>query len=384
MRRRARAGTAFLVLASVAASLAAAELVVRRVRPQPIGFSYWTRDGLQIHIPGRSGIYRRSEFAIPVRFNAHGFRGGEFAIPKPAGVFRVLALGDSVTEGMQVVEDRLFTTRLERTLAPAGMRMELLNLGVSGYGTDDALDVLRRYGPELEPDLVLLGFTLGNDVRNNLLQGHCRLEEGRLACEPLERLSRGRFLWKRWRSELANRSQLYQLWRAATDTHWSQREEARAGVAPGLDPDLAFAIDAHREPEPEYLAQGLALTAALFEALGREAEALGAPLWVVVFPTRDQVEDARWELFVRAADGAPLARAGPQRAIARAARAAGLEVIDPLASFLERARREALFFQVDAHFSEKGHAAVAESIATALRARHPAFRPDLARPEAVP
>jgi len=64
--------------------------------------------------------------------------------------------------------------------------MELLNLGVSGYGTDDALDVLRRYGPELEPDLVLLGFTLGNDVRNNLLQGHCRLEEARLACEPLK------------------------------------------------------------------------------------------------------------------------------------------------------------------------------------------------------
>jgi lysophospholipase L1-like esterase len=353
-----------LAAVSLLASLLAAEAAVRWIHPQPAGFSFTTRDGIQVHLPDRRGVYRRAEFSIPVRFNALGFRGPEFAVPKPPGTFRVLALGDSLTEAMQVVEEATFVARLERALAPSRPGVEVLNLGVSGYGTDDALDVLRRYGPELAPDLVLLGFTIGNDVRNNLLQGRCALGEGRLACEPLEPLSARRAATRRLRSELANRSQLYQLWRAATDTPWSGQAGAAAA---GLDPELAFVVDAHRAPEPTYLADGLGLTAALLDAFAREADRLGAPAWVVLLPTREQVEDARWDELVRRA-GVALERERPQRAIARAAAAAGLAVIDPLGAFRAAAAREALFYRIDGHMTEAGHAVAAAEIAASLRA----------------
>jgi len=58
------------------------------------------------HQPGVSGWVRTDEFTSFVKFNTQGLRGPEVAIPKPAGTFRALVLGDSVVEGAQVGEDR--------------------------------------------------------------------------------------------------------------------------------------------------------------------------------------------------------------------------------------------------------------------------------------
>ena len=46
----------------------------------------------------------------------------------------------------------------------------MLNFGVSGHGTAQQLQVLRHYVWPYEPDLVLLAFFPGNDVRNNSRQ----------------------------------------------------------------------------------------------------------------------------------------------------------------------------------------------------------------------
>ena len=50
-------------------------------------------------------------------------------------------------------------------LAPRGV--EVLNLGVGGYGTAQQLLTLEEDGLRYRPDLVVLGFFLGNDVQNN-------------------------------------------------------------------------------------------------------------------------------------------------------------------------------------------------------------------------
>jgi lysophospholipase L1-like esterase len=363
-----RRGSLALALVSLLVGLALAEALLRWLHPQPLGFSWPTRDGLQLHPPGHVGVYRRQEFATPVRINRMGFRGAEFAVPKPPGTFRVLALGDSFTEGMQVAERELVTSRLQDAFAGAEPRVEVLNLGVSGYGTDDELDVLARYGPELEPDLVLVFFFVGNDVRNNLVEGHCRLEQGALACAPLEPLRGLAGLRKRWRSFLGARSHLYQLWRAATDDPSHERRLAELQGPGALAPDLALAVDQHRPTPPEYLARGLELTGALLDAIRRQAEALGAPAWLVLIPSRAEVEDASWEELLRAAGGAGLSRDHPMRAVSREAEAAGMPVIDLLPAFLEHeARGDHLYFRIDEHFDADGHALAAAVVAAALR-----------------
>src|SRR5262249_1154366 len=75
---------------------------------------------------------------------------------------RVLVLGDSFTEGVQVGEDDLFTARMER----ADPHLEVWNAGVGGYGTVQEYLYLATDGLKFHPDLVLLMF-YENDLTDN-------------------------------------------------------------------------------------------------------------------------------------------------------------------------------------------------------------------------
>jgi hypothetical protein len=97
--------------------------------------------------------------------NARGLRGRrEFADPKPPGVFRIVALGDSFTFGEGVGDEETWSHRLQELLP----QTEVLNLGVHGYGHDQMLLHLQQEGLRYQPDLVLLGF-LTLDMGRNVL-----------------------------------------------------------------------------------------------------------------------------------------------------------------------------------------------------------------------
>src|SRR5262249_28162330 len=101
---------------------------------------------------------------IRVIQNANGHRGGYYGPVKPIGKYRILALGDSFTEGVQVKEDELFSARLEKT----DPELEVINAGVGGYGTIQEYLYLTNEGLRFRPDLVLLMF-YDNDLSDNCL-----------------------------------------------------------------------------------------------------------------------------------------------------------------------------------------------------------------------
>lgn len=119
---------------------------------------------LRLAGPDRGDWYaggpRRLEFLRDhVRRNADGFRDDPFLVPKPAGTFRVLALGDSFTFGDAVPDvDETWPEVLETLLASACPRVEVLNLGVPGTNTAFHRALFERYRDSLVPDLVILGF----------------------------------------------------------------------------------------------------------------------------------------------------------------------------------------------------------------------------------
>lgn len=101
-----------------------------------------------------------------VSSNTQGLRGRrEYAVPKPPGVQRVLVLGDSFTFGDEVSDDETYCHLLQASL-PADV--EILNLGVHGYGHDQMLLYLQEVGARYQPDVVLLGF-VAQDMERNLL-----------------------------------------------------------------------------------------------------------------------------------------------------------------------------------------------------------------------
>jgi lysophospholipase L1-like esterase len=101
---------------------------------------------------------------VLVVLDGHGLRGGPHLLEKHEGKSRILVLGDSFTDGVQVGEQDLFTAKMET----ADSHLELINAGVGGYGTVQQYLYLISEGIRFHPDLVLLMF-FENDLSDNLL-----------------------------------------------------------------------------------------------------------------------------------------------------------------------------------------------------------------------
>ena len=96
--------------------------------------------------------------------NSRGIRGKkEYSFQKPAGITRILTIGDSFTFGEGVRDAHTFSAYLQRMLPGA----EVINLGVHGYGHDQILLYLQEEGRRYHPDVVILGF-LYYDLERNL------------------------------------------------------------------------------------------------------------------------------------------------------------------------------------------------------------------------
>ena len=140
-----------------------------------IGISYPSFYDLDQHRgnalhPNAEGWYR-DEGESYVQINSQGLNDREHEIAKPAGTFRIAVLGDSYTEAFQVPRENAFWAVLEKQLSscPAfkGTKVEVINLGISGHGTAQEYLTLKHHGWRYSPDLVLVAFYTGNDVRNN-------------------------------------------------------------------------------------------------------------------------------------------------------------------------------------------------------------------------
>jgi lysophospholipase L1-like esterase len=91
-------------------------------------------------------------------YNSHGFRMPEWPGRKNKGTLRIVALGGSTTFGMFATSgEDVWPAMVERDLRKwFSLAIEVYNLGVPGYTTNELLGVLSMLVPELEPDIVLI------------------------------------------------------------------------------------------------------------------------------------------------------------------------------------------------------------------------------------
>lgn len=116
------------------------------------------------NIPSWRGVTGGKELVI----NSKGLRDREYDYEKPAGTRRILVLGDSYTWGYGVRNDEIYTEFLERRFEKEGRSWEVINSGVSGYGTDQEFLWFKTEGVKYQPDLVILAFFVLNDPQNNI------------------------------------------------------------------------------------------------------------------------------------------------------------------------------------------------------------------------
>jgi hypothetical protein len=163
-----------VVTVSIFVALVVVELSLRFVRfSEPSLFYVYDHDrGIALR-PLAEGWWH-NENENYVRINSWGFHDLEHTRTKQSGTLRIAVLGDSYAEALQVPLEDAFWAETERRLQQCpnigGRKVEVLNFGVSGYGTAQELITLRERVWDYSPDIVLLTFTAGNDLNDNLKQ----------------------------------------------------------------------------------------------------------------------------------------------------------------------------------------------------------------------
>ncbi len=159
----------FFAVIIVATFLIGLEVVVRFTHlwgaacswsePDPLlGYRYVA--GSRFWVKGENGTPNRG------RINRYGFRGEDWAIQKPQGIYRIAVLGDSFVEAFPIPTERTFLYLTERqfNLLRCPYKLELMNFGRAGYTQTEEFIVLQRDVIRFSPDMVILCFYPGNDI----------------------------------------------------------------------------------------------------------------------------------------------------------------------------------------------------------------------------
>ncbi len=377
---------AALLLASLVVSLLLIEVVLRLlgwsfpIFAQPdadLGWSF--RPGLQGWAMHENTAY--------LRINRNGFRGDEW--PQQARGFRIAVLGDSFVESSNLPEEHALTTVIERHLrrCPAlATGVEVLNLGVSGYGTGQEYVLLSTHVAALHPDMVLVGFYAGNDVANNVraLSAAGQTEkpyflESPQASLALDDTFRTSMSFRKaaahdWRKRLINASYLLQALKQAA---WGR------SIVPDAKPlepmhlnDLAepplFApeyAELFAPPRSESWASAWSVTEKLLVSMRDRVQAQQAQFGIVIIPAPVQV------LPTQELRRAAMAKFGledleyPVERIARAAAGAGISFVDLREALRNEGDGERVFLYGfaprfgDGHLNAAGNAVSGAAIA---------------------
>lgn len=164
-----------LSLLAVLFALAAAEVVVRLAGAAPeLGLIRKGRFQLSKnprigYEPVPSLRYHGEDLAFydyQGESNRLGYRDVDHPTAKPAGVFRIVVLGDSIAAGFGVAKlQDVFPFRVQKALQAAEWNVEVLSFAVSGYDTRQEVETLRTKALAFQPDLVLLAYSLNDRER---------------------------------------------------------------------------------------------------------------------------------------------------------------------------------------------------------------------------
>lgn len=310
--------------------------------------STWTPGSTFVWKGNRVG--HLGEFRVRTRTNSLGFADREIPRTKSSGAVRVVVLGDSQVEALQVrLEDR-FHKVLEFRLSRHEPRVEVVALGRSGFGAAEALETYHDLGRSFDPDLVIWGFTDQNDVidADRTLQRRIWTASPtglRPPPRPLDRSILATLAYSR-------------RWRATESVDFTREDVS--DLLPGVYAELARwwnlrdVVLLADPPAPFQTA--LDRFVRDVDALATAVRADGLPLIIVSTAGQDHVPQLRrrfpsfsWEEGKLDSIVAASARAHDARFLA---------MKPAFRSFVEAERRDVLF-PLDGHLNEEGHGVVA-------------------------
>jgi lysophospholipase L1-like esterase len=358
------------------------------------------------HVPNRIARVVAREYEVFESFNSRGVRGPEYPIEKSDDEYRIIILGDSFAEGYSVEFKALFSEVMKRRLnAQNSHRVEVINLGVGGYSTDQELLQFQTEGKLYRPDLTVLMF-YDNDVWFNGRSVYMPwgrgykplfgLENGELRLtyvpipppdEPADRLSSDSgspaelSLLNRIKRAIAERSHLYRWVRSRIKNTASFYSVAiKLGIADSPGPDDTYPVPeeygVYRRLSTPQIEAAWELTEALLAKLDHEVRSAGSELLLFYVPMSAAVYPSQWDRMKRnyhlTDEEWSVERV--ERRLYDLSQRLGIAFLDPLEQMRGESKAlarsgERLYFEIDRHWNANGHRWVGEMLADSVEAR---------------
>jgi len=241
-----------LLIASVLLTLAVVEIGLRLVAPSEniAQVEYEPLRGWRGAVSA-SFTFEDDPVRMEVVHNSRGYRDLERTEENPDGAERILCCGDSFTWGWGVEQDSIYTRLLEDAFREESRLVEVMNMGICGQGTVQALVGLRDHGFDYRPAVVVYQ-AADNDIPGNLPLGRRSMwwkpyfvleDDGALVLHdcPVPPLS----FKEHVKHQVVRRSRLAHLLRSRLRAYLSQkawREQAERPPAPAPGVDYSFRL----------------------------------------------------------------------------------------------------------------------------------------------
>lgn len=332
--------------------------------------------------PGISYINNMPEGNIPVTHNSLGFRDVEHSIENSHDIFRILVLGDSYMEGYSVKLEDMFHRNIQLLAHMENIDIEIINMGVGGYGTLQEYLVFRDIGQHYKPDIVLLGFYSGNDLRNNsLVLESININKGSMKSRSRPFLdssddtawtitqhdydgARRRYFAERTRADsLANKLVTHSAFIKAVLLAKKRVERMLSKE----DLSLATIGSNYCQEHPEYT-DAWKTTKRILERLKNDTSHIGAELFVFTVPALYEA-DKNKILFTPNRDLVCRENPPAYNRLKGILNGLDIEYIDLLPSFRKSMKNDThnLFRRSDGHWNENGHRIAADIVYSAIK-----------------
>lgn len=347
-----------LALGGVTVAIIASELIVRFYYPQnldtPLTSYIYQNDSETDYIfkPHLEYTYKQGASELFVYTNSLGLSDEEIDPNNKDHELRILFLGDSFTWGGYSGNlPEALPNLLEEKLQPhnkfPGTDIQVINAGVPGYGTKQEVALYKKLAPIISPDIVILGFFVGNDFLDNLgWTDHVVINDyliNRYSASTLTGL----------RVTLYEHSHLYRLfefWNPVTSRYKPYEEGMRFTFFRGGSENFNLSLI----KTEDYIDE-------LIKATAHD----DLPLIIVLIPARIQVEESElktWlELLQLDLSAAEVEK--PSQAIVDLLNNKPIILLDLLPLFKERNQLEpGALYVPNGHTSHRGNELIAEAI----------------------
>lgn len=306
--------------------------------------------------PNFQGAFLSSEIKGNIKINSKGLRDYEREYNKN-NKYRILGLGDSFAFGHGIEFENSFLTILENNLQnKISKDIQIIKAGVPGQGLTFYLKLLKKEGIKYSPDMVLINFFIGNDIKDitlpkNVYQILVEKDNQSTNKKDINSL-------KTW---LRRNIHLYSF---IVDKLKSipkiRRALNKTGVASGLIGRYALDI-LKKDYSKEYIEKWTEA-----EKILKQIKEIHPNTVLVIIPSREQVDHNRLLQAVKQLDYDinEIDKLHPNNQLEKICSKLQIELITLTPEFINiyEKGKSSLYFEIDPHLNEDGHKLAAKII----------------------